>query len=104
MAASHSSVAIGGKSVARCRIPAPGASSGMAALLDYLQQVAERGLLRRLGMNEEDGSAAGALTRCGVDQLEAVLLHVIVSLLDIGHPQGHMRHPATAAVLFDLLR
>src|SRR5689334_14555153 len=76
----------------------------MAFLLHDLEQVAERRRLGRLRMHEENGRASRALPRRGVDQFEALLLHVVVRLADIGHAQRHVGETATSAVLFDLLR
>src|SRR6185369_14931238 len=102
MAASHSRVATGGKSEARCRSSAPAGSSGMAALLDDFQQVTEGGGVGGLGMDEEDDGAARALAGRAVDQLEPVLLHVVVCLADIGDAQRDVRQSTTSAVLFNL--
>src|SRR5690349_19716062 len=103
MAASHSAVGTGGKSAPRWRISASWATSSMAALLYHLDQVAEGGCLGGFGMHEEDGGPARALARSGIDQLEAVLLHVVVSGARVRDPQGHVRQPPASPVLLDLL-
>src|SRR5450432_3912820 len=112
MAASHVAVETGGKSSPRFRIPVPASGSGMASrvasgmgtLLHYFKQIAERGGFGTLGVHEKDGGSPRALARRFVDDLEAVGLQVIERLLDVGHAQRDVRHPAAAAVLLDLFR
>src|SRR5215471_5060108 len=98
MTASQSAVETGGNSSRRFRAAVPGAVSGMAALLHDFEQVAESGCLRRLGVDEENRRAARAFPRGGVDQLEAFLLHVVVSAGDVGNTEGDMSEAAAAAV------
>jgi glucoamylase len=53
-------------------------------------------------MHEEDGGAAGAGTRGGVNDVNASCLQVVKSFVNIGHAQGDVRESAAAAIFFDL--
>src|ERR1035441_7831660 len=102
MAASHVAVETGGKSRLRFSISAPAWASGMGALLDDLEQIAEGGGFGGLGVKEEDGSGPRAFGRRLVDNLEAVIFQVIERLPDVGYAQRDVRHAAAAAVLLNL--
>src|ERR1035441_2890174 len=67
MAASHVAVETGGKSRLRFSISAPAWASGMGALLDDLEQIAEGGGFGGLGVKEEDGSARSEERRAWSD-------------------------------------
>src|ERR1035438_1826094 len=100
MAASHVSVATGGKSLHKFRFSTSATASGMSALLYHLEQIAERGRLGALGMHEKDGGSARAFSRRFIDDLEPLVLQVIERVLDFGHAQRNMCQPAASAVLF----
>src|SRR5579871_5130735 len=96
MAASQASVETGGKSPLNVRI------SVMGTFLHHLGQIAERGGLGGLGVDEKDSGSARALARRLVDDLEASFFEVVERLLNVGHAQCNMSQAAAAAVLLDL--
>src|ERR1039458_3684758 len=113
MAASQRAVGTGGKSWARFRISTPGgvafcgagafacqpgAPSGMTALLDHLNQVAECRGFRGFGMDEEHRRAARAFARRFVDDLESLFAQIVERLLNAGYAQRHVCEAAAAEI------
>ena len=52
-------------------------------------------------MDKEHGGAAGALPRCFIDDVEALVFHAFEGLPGVAHAEGDVGKSAFAAVLID---